>query len=541
LNRFSEYIDGVKDGSLKVGSLIKKAIERHEKDMKNPELEFRVSHAQHAIDFIALLEHSTDSSAGKPFLLEPWQVFLVGSLFGWYWKGTERRRYTSSYIQVARKNGKSALAIAISLYHFVCEGHQNAEVLVAANSVKQAKDVLFKLASDYVNKLDPKAQYMKLYYNEIRSKKNGSYFKVMASDVKNLAGYNCSFGIIDEYYSAQNHQIRELFRTSQIMRENKHLMTITTAGFDLDSPCYELRNSCINILNELSVDEYTFVLIYELDEGMDWTLEENWSLANPNLDITVRRETLEDSIKKAISQPAIETDIRTLNLNQWMQTREVWLPDKYLKNSFEDLNLDDFDGQECIIGVDLASVSDLTAVVVMFEKEGHFYFFPYFYIPRDTIKDRSDENKYNNWIQRGLIDVTPGNVTDYDYVTANLLKIDKKCFIKEIAYDKYNATQWAVNASDEGLPLREFSQSLGNFNGPSREMERIVMDGKAHFQKNEILMSHFRSVEIKHDHNGNIKPMKKEEYRKKIDGVIASIQALGVYYYTHQNNVGMIY
>ena len=541
MNRFSEYVDGVLDDSIIVGDLVKKAVLRHERDLLNDDLEFRADRAQHAIDFIALLVHSTDTYSGKQFILEPWQVFLVGSIFGWFHKGTNRRRYTSSYIQVARKNGKSALAIAISLYHFVVEGDQNAEVLIAANSVKQAKDVLFKLASDFVNRLDPNAKFMKLYYNEIRSKKNGSYFKVLASDVKNLAGYNCSFGIIDEYYAAQSHQIRELFRTSQIMRENKHLMAITTAGFDLDSPCYELRESCINILNEVSEDESTFTLIYELDEKDDWTVEENWIKANPNLDVTVRRETLDDSIKKALLQPSIETDIRTLNLDQWMQTKEVWLPEKYMDLCFEDLNLEDFLDQECIIGVDLASVKDLTAVVVMFEKEDHFYFFPYFYIPQDTIIDRSDESKYRNWIQRGLVDVTPGNVTDYDYVTRNLLELDKNHYIKEIAYDKYNATQWAVHASDEGLPLREFSQSLGNFNGPTREMERIVMDGKAHFQNNEILRGHFRSVEIKYDHNGNMKPMKKEEYRKKIDGVIAAIQALGVYYYTHQNNSGMIY
>jgi len=541
MHRLSEYIDGVNDGTIVTGTLVKLAIKRHEKDLQNPLLEFRGDEVQVVIDFISLLTHSTDKSAGHRFILEPWQVFLVASIFGWYWVETGNRRYTSSYIQIARKNGKSALSIAIALYHFIMEGHINAEVLISANSVKQARDVLFKLASDFVNRLDPASQFMKLYHNEIRSKKDGSLFKIMASDVKNLAGYNCSFGIVDEYYSALNHQIRELFRTSQIMRETKHLMTITTAGFDLEGPCYELRNSCINMLNETSIDESTFALIYELDEKDDWTKEENFIKANPNLDVTVRRETLIDSVAKAVNQPSIETDIRTLNLNQWMSTKEVWLPEKDVSKCFEELNLKDFDGQSCIVGVDLASVSDLTAVVLMFEKEGEFYFFPEFYIPQDTITDRSDEHKFRNWIHRGLINVTPGNTTDYDYVTSKLLEYDKRFFINEIAYDKYNATQWAVHASDQGLALREFSQSLGNFNGPTREMERIVMSKKAHFHNNEILRNHFRAVEIKHDHNGNIKPIKREESRKKIDGVIAAIQALGVYYYTHQGQIGTIY
>jgi len=511
------------------------------KDLENPDLEFWIEEAQKAINFIEILQHSTDVTAGKPFIPEPWQVFFVGSLFGWYLTGTQKRRFTSSFLECARKNGKSALGIAIALYHFVSEANQNAEVLIAANSAKQAKDVLFKLAVDFCRRLDPKEQYIKAYYNELRFKKTGSYFKIMASDIKNLAGYNCSFGIIDEYYSAQNHQIRELFRTSQVMRENKHLLTCTTAGFNLEGPCYDLRNSCLDILSGVAIDESTFALIFELDEGDDWTKEENWIKANPNLDITVRRETLVDSINKAKIQPSIETDIRTLNLNQWMTTKTVWIPEKYLDNAFIELDIKDFYGQSCVVGVDLGSTSDLTAVVILFEKDDEYFFFPNFYIPHDTIKERGDDHKYNNWVHRGQVNVTPGNTTDYDYITSFLLELDKNCFIEEIAYDSWNATQWAIDATNAGLPLREFSQSIGNFNGPTRDMEMQVMKGNAFFENNEIMRNHFRSAEIKHDHNGNIKPIKREQYRKKIDGLIAAIQALGVYYYTRPKDVGNIY
>lgn len=532
MHRLSEYIDSVKSGDIVTGQYIKLAIDRHERDLTNDKFEFRPEEAQKAIDFIALLKHSTDASAGKPFILESWQVFLVASLFGWYLTGTNKRRYTSSYIQIARKNGKSALTVALALYSFVIDSQQNSEVLMAANSVKQAKDVLFKLSTDFCRSLDPREQYIKAYYNELRFKGTGSFFKILASDVKNLAGYNCSFGIIDEYYSASNGQIRELFRTSQIMRENKHLMTITTAGFDLNGPCYELRNSCVNILDQTGEDDSTFTLIYELDPEDDWTDEKNWIKANPNLDVTVRRDTLEDSVNKAKLNPSIETDIRTLNMNQWMATKSVWIPERYVSKCFEPLKMEDFKDEECIVGVDLASVSDLTAVVTMFMRDDEYYFFPHFFIPQDTLTNRSDEHTYKNWIHRDEIIVTPGNVTDYDYVTKVLMEIDKYHYIKEIAYDKWNATQFAIQATSEGLPLREFSQAIGNFNGPTREMERLIMSGKVHIQTNEIMANHFRNVELKHDHNGNCKPTKTSESRKKLDGVIAMIQALGVHYYT---------
>jgi len=520
---------------------MKLAIKRHIKDLENDDFEFRPEFGQHAIDFIEILQHSSDTSAGKHFILESWEIFLIGSIFSWFNKGTDILRYTSSFLEVGRKNGKSSLSIAMALYHFVTNSQNNAEILITANSAKQCRDVLFKITLDFLRHLDPQQTYIRQYHNELRFKKTGSFLKILASDVSNLAGYNASFSIVDEFYGAKNHQIRELIRTSMVARENKHLMVTSTSGFDLNSPCYEFRNSCINILEETGIDDSVFVMIYELDPEDSWEDSKNWIKANPNLGITVRESELADLVKKAQLNPSIETEIRTLNMNQWMTTKSVWIQDKYVSACFEELKIEDFHGEHCIIGIDLGSVSDLTAVSVLFERDNEFYIFPIFYMPQDTISERSDQHAYRNWIQRGHIQVTPGNVCDYDYITADLLEIDKNFFIKEIVYDRWNSTQFAVSATDEGLPLHEFSQSIGNFNGPTREVERLIMKGQLHIQNNEILMNHFRNVELKRDHNGNVKPIKSGEERKKIDGVIALIQAVGSYFYNKPQEVGHIY
>jgi len=545
MKRLSEYLDSVLDGERVVGRLERLAVERHVKDLKNPELEFRVEDAQRAISFIEILQHSTDNNAGKPFILENWEVFIVSQIFGFYWKGTNKLRFNSSYIQIARKNGKSSLTIAMALYHFISYSNKNAEVLLGAGTAKQAKDVLFKILKDFCNRLDPHGEFLKQYYNEVRFKNTGSYFKIMAGNVDNLAGYNTSFAIVDEYAFSKNHQIREMFRTSMVSRENPHLLTITTAGWDMTGPCYALRESCINLLEGIAKDESMFVMIFEMDEDDDWTNPDVWIKSNPNLGVTVSMDAIQDGVTKAMNTPSIEVDVKTLTLNKWVQSKETWIPDKYLGPCFEDLKINDFIGEECNIGVDLASVSDISSVVIMFVKDQddgeHFYFFPLFYIPYSTLHDRADSIMYKTWKEQGLITVTDGNTTNYSLITNDLLDIDKDNYIRKISYDKWNSEVWAIDCQDKGLPMEQYSQAIGNFVIPVRQLEKLIIEKKAHFQNNEIMITHFRNVSLRYDSNANCKPDKGRDPLKKIDGCIAAIQALGGYLYDMPKGGSNIY
>lgn len=523
---YYKYVEDVASGKLVVGENIKLAVKRFQTDLERDDLEFREDKADRAIAFIKTLRHFTGKHSGQPFILEDWQQFIVANIVGWYWKdGT--RRFTSSYIEVSRKNGKTALAAALCLYYLIADGEDGAEVDLAANSKEQAK-IAFSFCSSFAKQLDPKSQYLRAYRDRVLFDINQSQLRVFAADDSKLDGFNASFGLVDEYHSAKNSKVRDVIKSSMGMRQNPHLCTITTAGFDKTLPCYKLRTTAIEILNGLKEDDSMFIAIYSLDDSDDWTDEKNWVKCTPNLDVTVTSKYIKDQVKSAINNPSEEVGVKTKTLNLWCDVADVWLPESYIVKSSKKVELEDFRNMPCYIGVDLSATSDLTAVSYLIEKEGKFYFKTDYYLPESALKEKADRELYKYWKQMGLLKVTSGNVTDYDYITNDLMAAQNIVNIQKIGYDKWNATQWAIHATELGLPLEEYPQTMGNFNRPTKEMERLILSGDVVIDNNEITRWCFKNVELKSDHNGNVKPNKSIK-AKKIDGAIAMIQALGTY------------
>jgi phage terminase large subunit-like protein len=237
---------------------------------------------------------------------------------------------------------------------------------------------------------------------------------------------------------------------------------------------------------------------------------------------------MREQVQSAKNNPSEEVGVKTKNLNVWCDSSEVWLPEHYIIKSTKKVNLEDFRDCSCYVGVDLAATSDLTAVSYLIEKDGLYYFKTHYYLPEAALIEKVDKELYKYWKQKGLVTITQGNVTDYDYIINDLVAASNIVNLQMIGYDKYNATQWAIKSTELGLPLEEFPQNLGNFNKPTRELERLVMSNKTVIDNNEITRFCFRNVFLKADHNGNVKPNKSCD-KKKIDGVIAMIQALGCY------------
>lgn len=524
---YYQYAVDVVAGKVVCCESIKLACKRFLNDLERSDLDFREDVVDKAIDFIGILKHFAGKSSGKPFILEDWQQWIVANIVGFYWKDTDDRRFTSSYIEVSRKNGKTALAAALCMYFLIADGEDGAEVDLAANSKEQAK-IAFSFCSNFAKQLDPSNKLLKAYRDSILLNANDSKLKVFAADDSKLDGFNASFGLVDEYHSAKNSRVRDVIKSSMGMRQNPHLCTITTAGFDKTLPCYKLRTTAIEILNELKEDDSLFVAIYSLDDEDDWTDEKNWVKCTPNLDVTVTKKYIKEQVQSAINNPSEEVGVKTKTLNLWCDSAAVWLPESYIVRNSKKVNLSDFEGCECYVGVDLGATSDLTAVSYMIEKDGNYYFKTEYYLPEAALKEKADRELYKYWKQMGLLKVTEGNVTDYDYITNDMMEASKIVRIRSIGYDKYNATQWAIHATELGLPLEEYSQSLGNFNKPTREMERLILSGKAIIDTNEINRWCFKNVTLKSDHNGNVKPNKGVK-AKKIDGAIAMIQALGMY------------
>ena len=524
---YYRYADDVTNGKVIVGENIKLAIQRFQKDLLRDDLVFKEDVVDGAIEFISTLKHFTGKSSGKNFILEDWQAFIVANIVGWYWKGTDSRRFSSSYIEISRKQGKTALAAALCIYFLIADGEDGAEVDLAANSKDQAK-IAFSFCSTFTKQLDPKAKYLKAYRDSIILDMNNSKLRVFAADDSKLDGFNASFGLIDEYHSAKNSKVRDVIKSSMGMRTNPHLCTITTAGFDKTLPCYKLRSTAIDILNGLKEDDSMFIAIYCLDTEDDWTKEANWVKCTPNLDITVTRKYIREQVQSAINNPSEEVGVKTKTLNLWCDTAQVWLPESYLVKASKDLDFERFKDMPCYIGVDLAATSDLTAVSYLVVDNDKYYFRTDYYLPESALREKADRELYKYWKQMGLLRITEGNVTDYDYITNDIMKYSNLVSIQKVGYDKYNATQWAISATELGLPLEEYPQTLGNFNKPTREMERLLLSGKAVVDNNEITRWCFKNVTLKSDYNGNVKPNKSIN-AKKIDGAISMIQALGMY------------
>lgn len=524
---YYHYVEDVLNGKIVVGELIKLACQRFKDDLQREDIYFNESVVDKAINFIGTLKHFMGKSSGKHFKLENWQQFIIANIVGWYWTDGNTRRFTSSYIEVSRKNGKTALAAALCLYYLIADGEDGAEVDLAANSKEQAK-IAFEFCSSFSKQLDPKGKYLKPYRDNVQFALNNSKLKVFAADDSKLDGFNASFGLIDEYHAAKNSKIRDVIKSSMGMRNNPHLCTITTAGFDKTLPCYKLRSTSIEILNKLKTDDSMFIAIYSLDDKDDWTDKDNWVKCTPNLNVTVTSKYIKEQVQSAINNPSEEVGVKTKTLNLWCDVADVWLPESYIVKASKDIHLEDFRDCECYIGVDLSATSDLTAVSYLIEKDNIYYFKTDYYLPESALVDKPDRETYKLWKQQGLITITAGNVTDYDYITNDIVAASNILNIQKIGYDKWNATQWAIHATEIGLPLEEYPQTMGNFNRPTKELERLILSGNTVIDNNEITIWCFRNVELKSDYNGNVKPNKGIK-SKKIDGVIAIIQALGMY------------
>lgn len=530
MKAYYQYAADVRDGKVLVGEYIKQAVERFYDWLDRDDVEFREDRADNAIRFIGILRHYTGRHAGKPFTLLPWQAFAVANIYGFYQQdetGAWNRMVSFVYIEMARKNGKSAFAAALCLYHLIADGENNAEVYLAANSRDQAK-VSFTMCKNFAQGLDPKHKYLESFRDRINFDKTLSFLRVLAADSSKLDGPNPSMFLLDEYHAAKNTALKDVLQSGQGMRDDPMAVIITTAGFDKLGPCYMFREMCTEVLAGLKDDDTLFALIYSLDEGDDWKDESVWAKSNPNLGVTVKTKYLREQVQKAINSPSEEVGIRTKNINQWCDSETVWIPDHYLLKASAPVDFERYRGRDCYMGIDLSSTSDLTCAAFMFPGEDGYAFKVKYYLPEAALEEKRFKELYSEWRRQGLITITPGNVTDYDYVLNDIREVNQSVNIQAIAYDAWNATQFVINAQEASLPMQEFSQALGNFNRPTKEMERIILSGRAVIDNNVINRHCFRNVVMARDRNGNTKPSKQFD-EKKIDGVIAMLEALGIY------------
>lgn len=526
--QYYKYAQDVVDGKIVVGNLIKLACERFFDMIEDDRYNFIEDRVDIVIRLFHHLRHFKGRHNNKPFLLEPWQEWVLANIFGFYTKDDDSRLTQSVYLQLARKNGKTALAAGIGLNALINDNEAGAEVYFAANSKDQAKISAWPFCSNFAKKFDPKGRHLGVFRDTITFDRTASWLKVLAADSTKLDGPNPSTFVLDEYHAAKNNSLKAVLESGQGTRDNPLGIIITTAGFDTLGPCHETRNISEEILKGVKSDDTFFSAIYELDEGDDWKDENVWAKANPNLGVTVKPSFIKKEIRKAMNSPSEEVNVKTKTLNMWCDSETVWIPEHYILSASSCINLADYKEKEAYCGIDLSSTSDLTSLSILIPTGTEMIFKVKYYLPEAALQEKRFKELYGEWRRQGLITITPGNVTDYDYILNDLMELDKQLYIMDVGYDAWNATQFVINATEKGLPMKPVSQSIGNFNKPTKEMERLLLSGKAKIDNNVINRHCFRNVIIARDRNGNVKPTKQFE-EKKIDGVISALTALGTY------------
>lgn len=546
--RCHRYADQVIAGDIVACNLIKLACLRHVKDLASQgEADFpyvfnplmrdgqgvEYHPAERICKLIELLPHVKGKWARdrQTIVLEDWQIFGLASVFGWINRDTGLRRFKTAYEEVARKNAKTTKAAGVGLYMELADDEPGAEIYSVANSASQAR-ISWDIAKQMVEK-SPGMQKrfgVTAHAQAIAVLSTGSTFKYLSSDHKTLDGLNTSGAIIDEIHSHRTRETYDVVETSTGSREQPLMYGITTAGSNRAGVCYELRSYLVKILKGLAVDDSFFGVIYTLDSDDEWSDPQKWIKANPNLGISVSIEDLQRKFEKARTMPGAANNFKTKHCNIWVNADQEWMNmQAWDACGDEDLEIEQFIGQDCYLALDLMSRKDIAALIALFpwerDEKQHFTFFCKFYLPEETIYSTPND-QYQGWLNSGILTGTPGNTIDYSRIEADISGIQSDFNIIEMPHDPYMATQLAQNMMAEGIEVVEMRPNPLNFSEPMKELEVLVLDKRLHHDGNPCMAWMISNVVCHIDVKDNIYPRKARE-ENKIDGPVGLIMALG--------------
>ena len=498
----------------------------------NPKLSFRDGRNFYPADnlcaFIEHLPHVKGPLAGEPIKLEPWQVFILTTVFGWV-KPDGKRRFRRSYIEVPRGNAKSTLSSAVALYMLAADGEGGAEVYSLATTRDQAR-IVFGDAQVMARKSPGFRSRFKVEVgaHNMHVLASGSKFEALSAEGSTLDGLNIHFGCVDELHAHKTRTVYDVVETGTGKRDNSLLWVITTAGSNRAGICYEVRTFVTKLLEGVLDDDSQFGIIYGLDDGDDWTTEEALIKANPNWGISVRSEVLLPLQAKAMQLPSAVNNFKTKHLNEWVNADTAWMDMRaWDANADASLDLDAFAGRPCWIGLDLASKTDIAALVLVFEHpeiEGGYAVFGRYWLPEDTVS-ASENSQYAGWARSGRIIVTPGNVIDFGWIEGELVALASRFEVRAVAFDPFQATQLSTRMLMEGLPMIEVRPTVLNFSEPMKSLEALVLQKKLQHDSDPVLTWMASNVVAHLDAKDNIYP-RKERPENKIDGIVALIMAL---------------
>ena len=487
--------------------------------------------ADRAVRFIENLCHTKGIWDGKPFWLLPWQEQIIRDIFGVVdSKGI--RQFRTAYVEIPKKNGKSELAAAVALYLLYADNEPAAEVYGAAADRQQAS-IVFDVARRMVEKSPALAKRTKLLPSTKRivNYSNAGFYQVLSAEVGTKHGLNVSGLVFDEVHTQPNRHLYDvLTKGSGDAREQPLYFLITTAGTDRESICYELHCKALDILSDKKIDPTFYPAVFGLQDNEDWTQEKNWYKANPSLGMTIKIDQVRQWFQEANDNPAEENVFKQLRLNMWVSSLTRFIPEQVYDLGNKPIDMEALKGRDCYAGLDLSSTGDITALVLMFpprDETENYIMLPFFWIPGDTIPIRVKRASvpYDVWKRQGYLQATEGNVIHYGFIEKTIEDLGAQYNIREIAFDRWGATQITQDLEDMGFTVVPFGQGYKDMSPPTKEFYKLLMEGRIQHGGQPVMRWMAGNVVVDTDPAGNIKPTKQKS-AEKIDGIVAAIMAL---------------
>ncbi|MCG7984723.1 MAG: terminase large subunit [Candidatus Thiodiazotropha lotti] len=531
----TEYAQKIVTEEIVACEYVQQACQRQLNDLENgvPGYYFDPEIASRVCKLIELLPHIKGKWARerKHISLEPWQIFILTTVFGWV-DDDGLRRFKTVYTEIPRKNAKSTLTSGVALYLLSADKEEGAEVYSAATTRDQAR-IVWQDAKRMVERTPglQKRFGVATSAHTVYVEQTASVFKPLSRDQGgNLDGLNIHGGLIDELHAHKTRDVFDVIETGTGARDQPLLWLITTAGFNKSGICFEQRSYVTKILNGAVDDPEYFGIIYTMD-AEDLENEEKmltdpalWEKANPNWNVSVNPSDIERKARKAFEMPSARNNFLTKHLNVWVNADTSWMDMlAWGKCGDSSLKLEDYYGKSCWVAADLASKTDIASVAYVFEENGIYTAFVRNYLNEDAAEEGSN-SQYSGWSRMGYLTLTPGNVTDYAQIEQDILDSSEDFNLTEVAFDPWQAEYMRQCLAEQGINTVELRATVANFSAPMKELQALVLQNRIRHQNCPVLNWMMSNVVAHLDAKDNIYP-RKEFPENKIDGVVALIMA----------------
>ena len=528
MNHIIEYWQKIESGEIQACRRLKQQYQKIIDEINHPRDPwiFDIDKANRPIEFIErFCKHSKGKWIGKGVTLELFQKAKMQAVYGFVHKDTGFRRAREVFTLVGRKNGKSTEKAATGLYMMVGDGEGGSEAYAIATKKDQAR-IVFSEAVNMVSQSPALSKHVKKRKTDIYFPVTFSKFEPLASDSNSLDGLNVHNGIMDELHAIKDRNLYDVVKQAMSAREQPLLDMITTAGFVRECIFDSIYDYACKVLDGAIEDERFMSFIYELDERSEWTDFRMWEKANPGLGTIKSYEELAANVERAKNDPDFLPTVLTKDFNVRDTVAGTWLTFDAINNE-ETFDIEELRNTYAIGGVDLSATTDLTcaSLIVMKPNDEKKYVIQQYFLPSELLEQRVIEDKipYDKWRDRGLLTLSQGNKVNYSDVTDWFLRMLNDYHIHPlyIGYDPWNSSYWVDEMKSRGFSMMEVRQGVKSMSQPMKELGADLMAKKINYNNNPILKWNLTNVSVKRDENDNIRPVKGQNQRQRIDGAVS--------------------